>query len=130
MIVLDASVLVDILLREPLAAALGEDLLRAGDPLHAPHLIDVEIMHVLRRLDRAGVIDAERAGEAMDDLSALPIRRHPHGPLLAAMWSLRANVSAYDAVYVALAEALDARLVTRDAKLAKAIGARVEVLLV
>ena len=130
MIVLDASVLVDIFLREPIAAALCEDVLRAGDPLHAPHLIDVEIMHVLRRLDRLGVIEAERAGEAMDDLSALPIQRHPHGQLLATVWDLSANVSAYDAVYVALAEALDARLVTRDAKLAKAIGARVEVLLI
>jgi predicted nucleic acid-binding protein len=90
--------------------------------LHAPHLLDVEVAQVLRRYTLAGKFGSERGGEALEDLADFPIARYPHQPFLFRIWELRHNVTAYDAAYLALAEALGAPLVTRDAKMASAAG--------
>jgi len=126
--VVDASAAIDLLLhaaREPSLVAL---LSRPGTRLHAPHLLDVEVLHALRRLAASGQVDEERAEEVRADLLALTVQRHPHTVLLDRAWELRGTVSAYDAMYVALAELLDAPLVTRDARLARSHGhqARIE----
>lgn len=122
MIVVDASALLEVLLRTPAAPALESRLFAPGEALHAPHLIDVEVAQVLRRYAAGGEIDGRRGIAALADLADLPLRRHEHGVLLQRAWALRNNVTAYDAVYVALAEALDAPLVTRDRRLAAATG--------
>jgi predicted nucleic acid-binding protein len=105
-------------------------LFRPGETLHAPHLIDLEVAQVLRRYALAGDVDAGRGREALEDLADLPISRYPHGLFVSRIWELRRNVTAYDAAYVALAEALAAPLVTRDAALAsvRTHRARVELL--
>jgi predicted nucleic acid-binding protein len=128
-IVVDASALLEVLLRTPAAAAVESRLFAAGETLHAPHLLDVEVAQVLRRYVALGQIDAVRAREALDDLADFPFRRYPHDVLLRRIWDLRHNLTAYDAAYVTLAEALDAALITRDERLAGAPGhrARVEV---
>ncbi len=87
---------------------------------HLPHLAAVELASALRGLVRAGKLTASRAAAALQDFQELPLCRHPHEPLLARVWELRENVTAYDAVYLALAEALDATLLTCDARLARA----------
>jgi predicted nucleic acid-binding protein len=127
MIVVDASALLEVLLRTPAAETVEERLFEERQTLHAPHLLDVEVAQVLRRYTHAGEIDEGRGNEALADLADFPIRRYPHGLLLARVWSLRHNFTAYDAVYVALAEALNARLLTRDERLATAIGRHVDV---
>ncbi len=90
--------------------------------MHSPHLLDVEVTQVLRRHVARGVISASRAEEALQDLLDLQVTRYPHGLFLWRVWELRNNLTAYDAVYVALAEALDAMLLTCDGKLASAHG--------
>lgn len=129
MIVLDASVVLEVLLRMPAGVALEERLFEADETLHAPHLLDVEVAQVLRRYALAGEVEAERCRAALDDLAGLALTRYPHDLLMPRVWDLRGNLSAYDAVYVALAEALEAPLLTRDQRLANAPGhgARVEV---
>ena len=122
MIVVDASALVELLLDTDEAGAVAARLFDSGDSLAAPHLIDVEAAQVLRRYAQVGEIDGRRGREAMADLASMPIRRYPHDVLLPRVWDLRHNLTAYDAVYVALAEALDAPLVTRDRRLARAAG--------
>ena len=128
MIVVDASALLEAVLRMPAADAVDERLFAPRETLHAPHLIDVEVAQVIRRFAAAGDIDGERGRAALDDLANLRLSRYPHGLLLQRIWDLRHNLSAYDAAYVALAEALDAPLVTRDRRLAAAAGhgARIE----
>ena len=125
MIVLDASA---VLLRTPNAEAVERRLFASRQTLHAPHLLDVEIAQVVRRYAAAGEIDQERGRAALADLSDFPLRRYPHDILLPRIWDLRYDLTAYDAAYVALAEALDAPLLTRDHRLAAAAGhhARVE----
>jgi predicted nucleic acid-binding protein len=98
----------------------------ANERLHAPHLIDLEIAQVVRRYVRSGVISAERGAEALSDLVDFPLTRYPHFVLLTRIWEMRHDLTAYDAAYLALAEALDARLITRDRALARA-GSRVRV---
>lgn len=130
MIVIDASALVEFLLRTPAAAAVRNRVLGSGQTLHAPHLIDVEVAQVMRRYAATGQIEAARGRAALDDLLDFPLYRHPHQFLLRRLWELRHNITAYDAVYVALAEALDATLLTRDRRLAAAPGHRARVELV
>jgi predicted nucleic acid-binding protein len=105
-------------------------LFAGGASLHAPQLIDLEVLHVFRRFERRGVLSASRAAEAVEDLLDLPVTRYPHLALASRIWELRGGLTAYDAAYVALAEALDAPLLTRDAALASVRGhrARVEVI--
>jgi predicted nucleic acid-binding protein len=96
--------------------------------LHAPYLLDVEVAQVLRRYAANGEIDGERGGTALADLADFPLHRYAHDFLLQRVWDLRNNLTAYDAIYIALAEALDAPLLTCDRRLATAPGhqARVE----
>jgi predicted nucleic acid-binding protein len=97
--------------------------------MHAPYLLDIEVAHALRRYALRGALSPARGAEALSDLAQLRLRRYPHLPLLPRIWALRENLSTFDVAYVALAEALDAPLVTSDAALARAPGhsARVEV---
>ena len=129
MIVVDASALLEFLLQTPLGTRIEARLFRQDDELHAPHLVDVEVVQGLRRLVRAGEVSPGRADEAIADLADLDLHRHPHLDLVDRAWKLRDNISIYDGVYVALAEAIDAPLVTCDRPLAKAPGhrARIEV---
>ena len=120
MIVLDASALVELLLGTSRGRLIGS---RIADPelgLHTPHLADIEVAQALRRYVRDGEIDAARASSALEDLRSLDLERHAHEPLLDRVWALRENLSAYDAVYVALADALDTTLLTCDGRLARA----------
>jgi len=128
--VVDASALLEVLLRTPAAEAVEDRLFAPRQTLHAPHLIDVEVAHVIRRYAANGDIDAERGRAALVDLADFPLRRYPHDLLLPRIWELRNNVTAYDAAYVALAEALDAPLLTRDRRLAAASGHRAQIELV
>lgn len=128
MIVVDASAVLEVLLRTE-AAAVVEARLFGGETLHAPHLLDLEVAQVLRRYERAGDLTPGRAREALEDLGSVRIERYSHDVFLARIWALRANATAYDACYLALAEALNAPLVTRDRMLSTVPGhtARVEV---
>jgi predicted nucleic acid-binding protein len=128
MIVVDASVLVDVLLRVPGVEALDARLFDRNESLHAPHLIDVEVAHVLRRYALRGELSEARGRSALALLQRFPVTRHAHDVLLQRVWMLRHGLSAYDATYVALAEGLDATLYTRDVPLSKCTGhiARVE----
>ena len=91
---------------------------------HAPHLLDLEVTQVLRRLAQQGVVSGTRADEAIRDLLDLRVARYPHVVLLPRMWQLRHNFSAYDAAYIVLSEKLGAPLITRDSRLASASGHR------
>ncbi len=122
MIVLDASVAVEVLLSTAVGRRVLPRLTIAGTTLHAPELLDVEVLQVLRRCVAHGDMTEARARDSVAVLTAWPVLRHAHGPLLRRCWQLRANLSAYDAAYVALAEGLGATLLTRDARLAKAPG--------
>ncbi|HLQ39163.1 MAG TPA: type II toxin-antitoxin system VapC family toxin [Planctomycetota bacterium] len=130
MIVVDASAMTELLLQTAVGARVEARLLRDDDRLHAPHLLDVEVLQALRRFVRTGDVDQDRARQAIEDLMLFDILRHAHHDLLGRAFELRGNLSAYDAVYVALAEALDARFVTCDRPLGAAPGhrARVEVI--
>ena len=130
MIVVDASALLEFLLQTSLGARVEVRLFRDRDELHVPHLVDVEVVQGLRRLVRAGEVSSGRADEAIADLTHLDLHRHAHLDLLSRAWKLRANISAYEAMYVALAEAIDAPMVTCDGPLRNASGhrARVEVI--
>lgn len=119
---LDASAAVELLLGTSLGGDVGARLAADGGPVHAPHVIDVEIMNAVRRGVARGIVGAMRGGEAIEDLADLAVVRHPHRPLLPRMWTLRDRLSPYDAAYVALAEQLGAPLLTRDARLARAGG--------
>ena len=130
MIVVDASAVLETLLRTPAAAAVEGRLFDSRQTLHAPHLIDVEVAQVVRRYAAAGELDAERGREALADLADLPLLRYPHDLLLPRIWELRHNLAADEAAYVALAEALGAPLLTRDLRLAAAPGHHAQVGLV
>lgn len=120
---MDASVLVRTVVG---SRAEGESARTAldGHDLHAPELLDLEVASALRRLERSGTLSSQVATRALRLASRAPIQRHPHAPLVARTWELRPNLTTYDAAYVALAELLDATLVTADAGLASATGAR------
>jgi predicted nucleic acid-binding protein len=121
-IVLDASAMVEWLLRLPHADDVERELNDPGRDLHAPYLLDVEVAQVVRRLASAGHITHTRGREALEDLAALDLVRHGHELLLPAIWRLRGDLTAYDAAYVALAEVLEAPLLTLDTALAAAPG--------
>jgi predicted nucleic acid-binding protein len=101
----------------------------AGEQLFAPELLDLEVVSVWRRAARSGRLPERRANQALDDLVALPLARSPHQPLVDRVWELRDNLTAYDAAYVALAEALDSPLLTADEPLSRASGTRCEIIL-
>ena len=125
-LVTDASVVVDLLGRfaaEPIEAALFE----GGGPLVAPELLDIEVLHTLRKLEATNAIPASRRARVLDDFRALPIRRFRHAALWQEVWQLRKNLTAYDACYVALARQLEATLVTRDERIARAPGVGINV---
>jgi predicted nucleic acid-binding protein len=124
MIVLDASAALELLLRAGDHPGLVDRILRSGKTIAAPHLIDLEIAQVLRRFLAAGELTAARAREAIDDHLAWGITRYPHDGLLERIWQLRANCTAYDAAYIALAEAIDGVLITCDSRLADVPGIR------
>lgn len=126
MIVLDASIVVELLTNGPLAEGLREELADRADAFIAPHLLDVEVLSALRRMTRDR-IDPHRTRELIADLSVLAVDRYSHVPLLPRIWELRENFTAYDAAYIALAEMMSALLYTADEKLTK--GHRAEVVL-
>jgi predicted nucleic acid-binding protein len=121
-IVLDASAVLELLLRTPTGDRLARRIV--GEALAVPHLVDVEVTQVMRRYERARAISPSRARQVLQDLVDLDAARYPHDVLVARAWQLRANLTAYDAMYVALAEALRATLLTCDARLARAPGHR------
>jgi predicted nucleic acid-binding protein len=121
MLVVDASCLCEVLIGRPDAEAIRTRL--AADPDHAaPHIVDVEVFGVIRREHLLGRLDRTEAAQAVEDLEAWPAERFGHRPLLARAWQLRDTVRGWDAMYVALAEAMDAVLLTTDRRLAAAIG--------
>jgi predicted nucleic acid-binding protein len=127
LIVIDASALLELVLGTDLAEEVAARALAPDERLHAPHLLDIEVAQALRRLVRLEEITPARAQQALDDHQALVIERYAHQPLLSRIWQLRDAVSAYDAAYVALAEALGARLLTCDSKLGRSHGHRAQV---
>lgn len=130
MIVLDASAAIELLLGAGAGPKIAARLSRRGETLHAPHLIDVEVAHVLRRLQLSGELSEERGRQALEDLGDLDLERYGHTDLLPRVWELRHNVTAYDAVYLALAEALGAPFLTLDERLSQSRGHRARVELV
>jgi predicted nucleic acid-binding protein len=120
-LVVDTSAVLDAIAADESAPGLIARLSDDGD-LHAPHLVDVEVLDALRRMTMRGEISDDRAADARSDYADTALLRYPHKPLADRIWELRHNLSAYDAAFVALAEALGAPLVTCDARLASARG--------
>jgi predicted nucleic acid-binding protein len=125
MVVIDASALVEVLTAGRASDALYARL--AGEELHAPHMVDLEVTQALRRLERTRALGPWPCSVALHLLRGMSLFREAHEPLLERCWELRANLTAYDAAYVALAEALEAPLVTCDARLHRAPGHRAEI---
>jgi predicted nucleic acid-binding protein len=127
-IVVDASIASEILLGCPGDVAALERLFGTNEDMHAPELFDAEVAHVIRGAWLDGDISNETGEMAISFLRVFPVTRHSHEPLLERVWALRQNVTAYDAMYVALAELLDVPLITRDGRLARSSGhsARIE----
>jgi predicted nucleic acid-binding protein len=126
-IVLDASAVVALLLNTPAGRRVAEAISSPALSLHAPELLDIEVLQVLQRYARLGALTPERGADSVAALGQLDITRYRHAEMLPRMWGLRSNLTAYDAAYVALAEALDAPLLTLDARLAAAPGHKAEV---
>jgi predicted nucleic acid-binding protein len=124
-IVIDTSALLAVVVGRPYSELLRERILRAE--LHAPHLLDIEFLHALRGLVGSKALSLSRAEEARGDLDDMRIVRYPHAPLADRVWELRSALSAYDAAFIALAEALGSPLVTCDGRLARARGHSAEV---
>jgi predicted nucleic acid-binding protein len=127
LIVIDASAILESLLQTNLAERVMGRILAPAAILHSPHLLDIEVTHVLRRLVLRNDITAGRAEQVLADFSQLRIERHGHQALTTRIWQLRESMTAYDGAYVALAEALDAPLVTCDSKLGRAHGHRAKI---
>ncbi len=125
MIVLDASIVVELLTNGELADSVRRDLAGRSDSFLVPHLIDVEVASALRRMAAGRSIDSYRIRECLAGLAALPAERYSHTPLLGRIWELRHNFTAYDAAYIALAEATNSVLYTCDEKLRTGHRARV-----
>lgn len=128
MVVIDASATVDLLLRfEPNATRIRRWLQASGASLYSPHLIDLEVLHVLRRNVQQRNISIERGEHALTAFALMSITRYPHTVLRKRIWELRTNITAYDAAYIALAETLSIPLITTDGRLARAPGHRASV---
>lgn len=127
-VVVDASAVVELLVRSPAAAAVEREIL--SEPAFAPELLDVQVLSALVALERGGKISAARGRQALDLFLGSPITRVPHAPPLADTWDRRANLSPYDALYVALAAGLACPLVTGDRRVAGSPGLGVTVTLV
>jgi len=127
MIVLDASVVVELLTNSALGHSIRHELAAMGESFIVPHLIDIEVLSALRRLAAAQRIDSHRAAQLLTELAALPVERYPHEPLIPRIWELRHNFTAYDAAYIALAEATGSVLFTCDENLRKGHRSRVVV---
>ena len=125
MIVLDASIVVELLTNGPLADSLRRDLATRNEAFIAPHLLDVEVVSALRKLVALQRVDSHRSEQLLTGLATLPAERYPHLPLLARMWELRHQFTAYDAAYISLAEITNSVLYTSDAKLSRGHRARV-----
>jgi predicted nucleic acid-binding protein len=124
-IVLDASVVVEVLTNGAFADTIRHDLAGRGESFIVPHLLDVEVMSAFRKLTASQRVDSHRSEQFLAGLAALPAERYPHTPLLGRIWELRHNFTAYDAAYIALAEATNSILYTSDEKLCKGHRARV-----
>jgi predicted nucleic acid-binding protein len=129
-IVIDASAVLELLLLTPKAEKIAALALTPDAQLHAPHLIDVEVTQALRRMWLAKGLTTRRAEQALDDYGNLVIERYAHRDLMQRAWQLKSAMTAYDGVYVALAEALDATLLTCDGRLGRAHGHRARITLV
>jgi predicted nucleic acid-binding protein len=127
LIVIDASAAIELMLRTELGEKVELRALAGEERLHAPHLLDLEVAQVLRRLTQLKEITAARAHEALDDYAGLLVERAAHRELSHRVWQLRDAMTAYDGAYIALAEALDAPLLTCDGKLARSHGHRATV---
>ena len=127
MIVLDASVVVELLTNGGMADLIRHELTRNDESFLAPDLIDVEVVSAIRRLAAGHRIDSHRSMQLLAGLAALPAERYSHTPLIGRIWELRHNFTAYDAVYIALAEATDSVLYTCDSRLRTGHRARVVV---
>jgi predicted nucleic acid-binding protein len=126
-IVIDASAVIELLLQTERGTRVGHRLAGEDEDLHAPHLLDLEVLSTLRRLVRGREVAVARAEQALEDLALLRIIRHDHLVFLTRIWALRDNLTAYDAAYVALAESMDATLLTCDRALIAAAGRLVRV---
>jgi predicted nucleic acid-binding protein len=126
-IVVDASALVELILHTAAGRTVAARIADPAVGLHVPYLADIEVIQALRRLEHARDLDAGAASAAVDDYRALDLQRHAHEPFLGRVWEFRRNLTAYDAIYVALAEVLDAPLVTCDRRLARTPGLSIEI---
>src|SRR5262245_45773304 len=132
MMVLDASAALELLLQTPIGESIASTIRGSNGSLHAPSLLDLEVLQVLGRHERTRTVKADLIAAAVQRLWEMPVEKHPHEPLLARIWQLRRNLTAYDACYVSLAEALDAPLITCDAGLrlaASKMKSRVRIML-
>ena len=127
MFVLDASGAVELVLNTAAGKRIANRIDDPAESIHAPHLIDVEVAHVLRRYALLGVLSAARCEQALGQWRELDVERYSHGLFLDRMWQLRHNVSAYNAAYVALTEALSTVLVTGDGRLQRAPGLAIRI---
>ena len=116
--VIDASAMVDVLLRNPIGEAVGQEV--AATTLHAPAHFDVEVLSAFARLHRAGHLTGPQVEQRLKQLRAAPVERHAMGDLLQPAWAMRHNVRVTDGIYLALADALDTRVITTDRALARA----------
>lgn len=129
MIVADASAVVEVLLNTASGLEIGRRF-AAEEIIHVPHLLDLEVLQVLRRYARTSTGGGLRLEEALQDYAGLRLKRYAHHLLLPRIWELRHNFTAYDAAYIALAEALDAPLITCDRALASRSAHRARVLVI
>ena len=127
MIILDTSAVIELLLNLPLGKLVRQRLTDPDVQIHAPQLLPVEVVQVLRRRVAAGITTPADAGDALEELEQLDISLHDHMLLIQRVWELRENMTSYDGMYVALAELLEAPLLTSDAKLARSPGTHADI---